>query len=124
MNRKILVVDDNEKNRKLVSLILQKEYKIIEAEDGEQAVKLAREIIPDLILMDIQLPVMDGTEALKLLRANDITSKIPVIALTSYVMKGDKDKFLEQGFDEYIAKPLKAGELRDAVKKHIKEGGI
>jgi len=116
MNKKIIVADDNEKNRKLVRLILQKEYEIIEAEDGDRAVKLAMENIPDLILMDIQMPVLNGTDALKLLRSDETTSKIPVIALTSYAMKGDEDKFLEQGFDGYIAKPLKARELMDAVK--------
>lgn len=121
MRGKILIADDNEKNRKLVRLILQKDYEIIEAEDGQQAVSLAKETAPDLILMDIQMPIMDGTDALKKLRSDEATTKIPVLALTSYAMSGDKNRFLEQGFDGYISKPLKTRELQDSVKKYLKD---
>lgn len=120
MAKKVLIVDDNEKNRKLFRVILRNSgYETIEAEDGEKGVKLAKEEIPALILMDIQMPVMDGIEATKVLRSEEMTSKIPVIALTSYAMKGDKEKFLGEGFVGYIAKPIDMKEFLGIIKKYV-----
>lgn len=119
---KILIVDDDAKTRKLLRAMLQNSgYEIIEAENGEQGIKLAKENIPDLILMDIEMPVMDGMSAFKVIRADESTKNIPVIALTSYAMKGDKEKFLAEGFDNYISKPIDVKEFLKIVKKHIKD---
>lgn len=119
---KILIVDDDAKTRKLLRVVLQNfGYEIIEAENGKQGIKLAKENIPDLILMDIEMPVMDGMSAFKVIRADESTKNIPVIALTSYAMKGDKEKFLAEGFDNYISKPIDVKEFLKIVKKHIKD---
>lgn len=119
---KILIVDDDAKTRKLLRAMLQNSgYEIIEAENGEQGIKLAKENIPVLILMDIEMPVMDGMSAFKVIRADESTKNIPVIALTSYAMKGDKEKFLAEGFDNYISKPIDVKEFMKIVKKHIKD---
>lgn len=121
MNIKILIVDDNENNKKLLSFILKKAgHETIEAKDGEEGVRLAKENLPALIFMDIQMPVMDGVAAMKLLRSELSTSKIPVIALTSYAMRGDNKKFIEEGFDNYIAKPIKVKEVLELVKEYIR----
>lgn len=122
INKKIvLIADDDAKNRKLFRVALQSYgYKTIEAEDGEQCVKLAKETLPDLILMDIQMPVMDGLTALMTLAANHAVSKIPVIAVTSYAMKGDREKFIKEGFNDYISKPIDIKEFLEMVDKTIR----
>ena len=118
---KILVVDDNGTNRKLLRVILKSiGYDTIEAEDGQQGVELARDFMPALIIMDIQMPVLSGNEALKILKADPATAEIPVIALTSYAMSGDKEKFLEEGFDSYIAKPVEQKKLLAAIEALLK----
>ena len=107
MEKVILIVEDDAKNLKLFRDLLQVSgYTTLEATDGKQGVELAREEKPDLILMDIQMPVMDGLEATKLLKNDDVTKDIPVIALTAYAMKGDEEKMREAGFDGYISKPI------------------
>jgi len=117
----ILIVDDNETNRKLCRLLLQKNgFETIEAEDGATGIKMAKEHLPSLILMDIQMPVMDGIAAMKALRAEPETASIPVIALTSYAMKEDKEKFLAKGFDGYISKPIDKNAFIDAVLKMLR----
>ena len=122
MGKKILIVDDHEKNRKLTKVILQNNgYETIEAEDGRKGVKTAKDNIPDLILMDIQMPEMDGLEAMKILKSEDSTKNIPIIALTSYVMKGDRERFLDEGFDSYIPKPVNVGILVEVIKQFIKD---
>lgn len=121
MSKKILIVEDNEKNRKLMRVILQNVgYETIEAEDGEQGVKLAKENIPFLILMDIQMPVMDGIEALRILRAELTTRDIPVIALTASAMRGDKERFLKEGFDGYISKPIDVKEFLKTIESILR----
>ena len=98
--QRILVVEDNEKNMKLFRDVLQaKGYQTLEATSGEQAVELATEHIPDLILMDVQLPGIDGIEALGRIQADERTKAIPVVALTAQAMSGDRERFLESGFD-------------------------
>jgi two-component system, cell cycle response regulator DivK len=103
----ILIIEDNEKNRKLVRDVLQvKGHKTIESETAEEGIKLALEKSPSLILMDIQLPGMDGITALKQLRANPQTKSIPVIAITASAMTYNRQKMLAEGFDGYQSKPI------------------
>lgn len=107
MEKVILIIEDDAKNLKLFRDLLQVSgYTTLEATDGKQGVELAREKKPDLILMDIQMPVMDGLEATKLLKNNDVTKDIPIVALTAYAMQGDEKKMREAGFDGYISKPI------------------
>jgi two-component system, cell cycle response regulator DivK len=115
----ILVVEDNKTNMKLVRDVLQaRGYRVVEATSGRQAVELATEHRPDLVLMDIHLPDFDGVEALGRLRADDRTTSIPVIALTALAMQGDRERFQAAGFDGYVSKPVNIGELVGAVKHH------
>lgn len=115
--KKILIIEDNEKNLKLFSVIIKSlGYEILTAMNGEEGVKMAKENAPDLILMDIQMPVMDGITALNMLRADERTRNIPVIALTSYAMAGDKEKFLGFGFSDYISKPIEVNKFSDVIK--------
>jgi CheY-like chemotaxis protein len=118
--QKILIVDDNDNNRKLLRVILEKSgYEVHETLYGEEGIRLAKELIPDLILMDVQLPTMSGLQATAAIKSDDTTSEIPVIAVTSYAMIGDREIFLSQGFDEYIPKPVNINELIETVKKYI-----
>jgi CheY-like chemotaxis protein len=113
----ILVIEDNDKNRKLVRDVLTyKGYDIVEAETGEDGVRLARERRPQLVLMDIHLPGMDGIEALRRLRADETTRAIPVIAVTASAMDQDRRKIMAAGFDGYQAKPLSVKEFLAAVE--------
>jgi two-component system cell cycle response regulator DivK len=103
----ILVVEDNEKNRKLVRDVLTvKGYRLLETETGEDGVRIAREQRPALILMDIQLPGIDGIEALRQLRAEPATATIPIVAVTASAMARDRQTILAAGFDAYQAKPI------------------
>jgi CheY-like chemotaxis protein len=103
----ILIVEDNLKNRKLVRDLLQFHgYVTLEAEDGKAGIQLAREQAPDLILMDIQLPGMDGQTAMHSLKNDTRTADIPIVAFTALAMKGDKERLLAAGFDGYIDKPI------------------
>jgi len=103
----ILIVEDNEKSLKLVRDVLRyKGYRTLEATTGNEGVRLAREAKPDLILMDIQLPGMDGLTAARLLRQDPVTAGIPVVALTAHAMKGDRERALKAGCNGYIAKPI------------------
>ncbi|CAG0959990.1 Polar-differentiation response regulator DivK [Burkholderiales bacterium] len=112
----ILIVEDNEKNMKLVRDILQaKGYGTIEAVTGEDGVRLAKEHVPALVLMDIQLPGISGIEALKRLRADPATASIPVIAVTASVMASDRRNITDAGFDGYVGKPLNLKEFLAAV---------
>jgi two-component system cell cycle response regulator DivK len=120
MNELILIVEDNEKNRKLVRDVLQhKGYKTLEAETGEEGVRLAQESSPALILMDIQLPGMNGIEALGRLRADAKTKKIPVIAVTASAMTHDRAKIMSAGFDGYQSKPINVKEFLVAVREML-----
>jgi two-component system, cell cycle response regulator DivK len=113
----ILIVEDNDKNLKLVRDVLQvKGYATMEAETGEDGVRLAVEHRPDLVLMDIQLPGMSGIDALRALRADPATATIPVIAVTASVMQQDRSQIMEAGFDGYIGKPLDLKPFLEAVR--------
>jgi two-component system cell cycle response regulator DivK len=117
----ILVVEDNEKNMKLFRDVLQATgYRTLEASTGEQALKLATELVPALVLMDIWLPDMDGVEALSRLRMDERTASIPVLAVTAQAMKGDSERFKEAGFDGYLSKPLDIDELLATVGQHCR----
>lgn len=110
--RRILIVDDEETNQRLLKAILEaKGYETLQAYDGTEGIKLAMESQPDLILMDIQIPEIDGIEAFKILQSEPSTMNIPIIALTSYAMSGDREKFLSIGFRDYLAKPISINEL-------------
>jgi len=123
-NELILIVEDNEKNLKLVRDVLQyKGYQTIEATTGEEGVRLARARIPDLVLMDIQLPGMDGITALGALRADPATRAIPVIAVTASAMTHDRKKIMAAGFDGYQSKPIKVKEFMDAVREMLDQRG-
>jgi two-component system, cell cycle response regulator DivK len=107
MKRSVLVVEDNERNRKLVRTILKfRGFEVIECDDGTPSLDLARQHKPALVLMDIQLPVMDGITALKRLRDDPSTRDIPVIAVTASVTPGERDKVLAAGFNAYVGKPI------------------
>ena len=113
----ILIIEDNDKNRKLARDVLQATgYKTIEAETGEEGVRLAKEKKPALILMDIQLPGIDGITALGQLRADEATRAIPVLAVTASAMTHDKQKILAAGFDGYQSKPIRVKEFLAAVR--------
>ncbi|MCI0632578.1 MAG: response regulator [Actinobacteria bacterium] len=119
---RVLIAEDNEKNMKLFREVLQvKGYETLEATTGEQAIELATGHAPHLVLMDIQLSGMDGLEALRRLREDDRTAAIPVIALTAQAMAGDRERFLEAGFDGYLSKPVNVVEFIGTVK-HLCEG--
>ncbi len=119
---KILIVEDNEKNLKLFSVIIKSlGYEILTAMNGEEGVNMAKDRLPDLILMDIQMPVIDGITALNMLKSDERTKNIPVIALTSYAMAGDKEKFLGLGFSNYISKPIDKDGFIKAIENILKE---
>ncbi len=106
MKPKIAVVEDNMDNRILVQAILEDEYEISEYENGMEVMDGLASNIPDLVLLDISLPGMDGTEVLEWLRTQGQLSHLPVIALTAHAMSGDREKYLEMGFDDYVTKPI------------------
>jgi two-component system, cell cycle response regulator DivK len=115
----ILVVEDNEKNMKLFrDVLLATGHRTLEASTGGQAVELATEHTPDLVLMDIQLPDIGGIEALSRLRADERTASVPVVALTAQAMEGDRERFLAAGFDGYLSKPVNVADLIDTVKRY------
>jgi CheY-like chemotaxis protein len=114
----ILIVEDNDKNRKLMRDVLAfKGYRLLEAETGEDGVRLAREQHPDLILMDIQLPGIDGIQALRQIRAEADTRSIPIMAVTASAMTHDRQKIMAAGFDAYQTKPLNVKQFMDAVRE-------
>jgi two-component system cell cycle response regulator DivK len=118
----VLLVEDNEKNMKLFRDVLRaRGYEILEATTGREAVELASEHVPDLVLMDVGLPDMDGVETLRRLRAVERTASIPVLALTAQAMAGDRERFLAAGFDSYISKPVNIVALVETVRMHCRE---
>jgi two-component system, cell cycle response regulator DivK len=115
----VLIVEDNEKNMKLLRDVLQaKGYATLEAESAETGLELARSYAPSLVLMDAQLPGMDGFEALALLRSDERTKSIPVLAVTAQAMRGDRERFVDAGFDGYLSKPVDVVQLLAVVQEH------
>jgi CheY-like chemotaxis protein len=118
MAEKILLVEDNPQNRYLVAFLLEKNgYEVISAEDGEEALAVVEEHRPDLILMDVQLPKLDGYEATRRIKADERFTNIPLVALTAHSMKGDRGKALAAGCDDYITKPVDAEGLLSRIKE-------
>jgi two-component system cell cycle response regulator DivK len=117
-NELILIVEDNEKNRKLARDVLtHRGYRVAEAETGEDGVRLAGELRPDLVLMDIQLPGMNGIDALRRLRGDSATRDIPVMAVTASAMTHDRQKIMAAGFDGYQSKPISMRPFVEAVEQ-------
>jgi two-component system cell cycle response regulator DivK len=113
----VLIVDDNVMNVKLARDVLRfAGYRVLEATTGEEAIAMAQEHRPDVVLMDIRLPGMDGTTAVQRLKGEPTTADIPVVALTSFAMKGDRERFLAAGFDGYLEKPISVREFPGQVR--------
>ncbi|HEY8124167.1 MAG TPA: response regulator [Methylocystis sp.] len=120
---KILLVEDNEMNRDMLSRRLRRNgYEVVIAIDGQQGVEMASAESPDLILMDMSLPVIDGWEAARRVRENEATRKIPVIALTAHAMAGDREKAIEAGCDDYDTKPVEITRLLGKITALIESG--
>ncbi len=117
--KKILVVDDAEFNRDLLLQLLEDDYEVIMAVDGGEGVKKAEQERPDLILMDLGMPVMDGWEATKRIKANSELKHIPIIAVTSHAMVGDEIQARQAGCDDYVPKPIDENELIRKIKKFL-----
>ncbi|HMP90329.1 MAG TPA: response regulator [Kiritimatiellia bacterium] len=119
MRRKVLLIEDNEQNRYLTEFLLnQRGYEIVSAFDGPRGIELARTIKPDIILLDIQLPNMDGYQVAQSLRLIDSLRAVPIIAVTSYAMVGDREKAMEAGCTGYIEKPINPDTFVDEVERH------
>lgn len=122
MKRTILVVEDDPRNLKLMRALLTfSGYQIIGARDGEQGIQSARTEKPDLILMDMQLPVLNGFDAVRMLKADPRTRDIPVIAVTALAMKGDRERVLETGADGYVSKPVQFDDVLCQIDRHLAE---
>jgi two-component system cell cycle response regulator DivK len=120
MPQTILIVEDNLNNRSLLKdLLTFYGYEIAVASDGQEGVALARKLMPDLILMDIQMSGMDGKTATEILKNDPATSGLKIIALTSFAMRGDQEKFLAAGFDWYLSKPINTRELPTQIKRWL-----
>jgi CheY-like chemotaxis protein len=120
--RRILVVEDNDMNMQLVEYLLEEEgYDIVKATSGEEALAITRDAgaAPDLILMDIHLPGMDGLSVVRAIKEDARTSRIPVLALTAHAMRGDKDRFLEAGCDGYISKPIDVKTFVASIERYL-----
>jgi two-component system cell cycle response regulator DivK len=119
---KVLVIEDNPINMKLIIEILSTEgYETLQARNAGDGIELASKEKPDLILMDIQLPGMNGLDAMKILKGDRGTAHIRIIALTAFAMKGDRERFLQEGFDGYISKPFRYTELIEAIQSLSKD---
>jgi CheY-like chemotaxis protein len=121
--RKILVVEDNDMNMQLVEFLLEEGgYEIVKATSGEEALALTRETndaTPDLILMDIHLPGMDGLSVVRAMKEDARTARIPILALTAHAMRGDRDRFLEAGCDGYISKPIDVKTFVASIERYL-----
>lgn len=121
---KVLIVEDNQTNMKFVADLLRRSgYDVLQANDAETGIALSREKLPDVILMDIQLPGMDGMTAAKAIRNDAKTAKIKIIAVTAFAMNGDRERMLEAGFDGYIPKPVRYRVLLDELASISGKGG-
>ena len=121
MPRKLLIVEDNQDNRELAIKVLKnKGYEIIEAVDGEEAIEMAISEKPDLILLDISLPKLDGYEVAKRLKSMEEFQEIPIVAFTAHAMKGDREKVIAGGFEGYISKPINVREFPDQIRLYLR----
>jgi len=120
MKEKILIVEDNPRNMRLIEMTLRaKNYTLLKATDGEEALDMAMREQPDLIIMDIQLPKVNGLEVTKKLRETPAFSHIPIIGVTAYAMKGDKERVIESGCDAYLSKPINTRELPEVIAEML-----
>ena len=119
--KKILIVEDVEINRDLLEQLLEEDYELLTAEDGAAAIRLAEAESPDLILMDMSLPVMDGWEATRILKGRDDLKRIPVIALTAHAMRGDEEKARACGCDDYLSKPVDEDRLFEKITHFLEK---
>jgi len=118
----VLVIEDNEDNMVLINRLLNKSrYRVLQAETGQKGINAAIEHRPDFIILDIQLPDMDGTEVLRSLRETDVTACIPIIAMTSFAMSGDCERLIASGCNGYIEKPIDPGSVIEQIREIIKE---
>jgi two-component system, cell cycle response regulator DivK len=120
-NRRILVVEDQEDNRRILrDLLTSRGYDLVEAEDGEKALAMAEDRSPDLILMDVQIPLIDGYEVTRRLKANPALRAIPIIVVTSYALSGDESKARAAGCNAYVSKPYSARQLLAKIQEYIR----
>lgn len=123
MRKRILIVEDQEDNRTIMrDLLSSVGFELIEAMDGEEGVRVAEREVPDLILMDIQLPVLDGFEATRRIKGNAALKNIPILAVTSYALSGDEAKARAAGCDGYVTKPFSPRQLLSKIQLHLAEG--
>jgi len=121
---KVLLVEDNEMNRDMLSRrLVRRGFEVVFAVDGQQGVDLARSEKPDIILMDMSLPVMDGWEATRRVKADDVTRGVPVIGLTAHAMSGDREKAIEAGCDDYDTKPVELDRLIEQMQRLLDGAG-
>lgn len=122
MPKRILIAEDDEMNRRLIrDVLMYYGYEVIEAANGDEAVKMAAKHKPDLVLMDLQMPVMNGAEAIRQLKNSPETKGIKIIAVTGFAMKSDRERTLETGADDYIAKPIDIRRLPGAIERLFEE---
>ncbi len=120
MTKRILVVEDQEDNRQIIrDMLSATDYQITEAENGEEALAAVAKLRPDLILMDIQMPILDGYEATRRIKANPALHSIPIIAITSYALSGDEQKARAAGCDDYVPKPYSPRQLLAKIREHL-----
>jgi two-component system cell cycle response regulator DivK len=121
MPRKILIVEDNEDSRELLAKVLRnKGYMIVEAVDGEEAIEKVVSEKPDLVLLDISIPKLDGYEVARRLKGREDVKDIPIVAVTAHAMKGDREKVIAAGFEGYISKPVNVRELPEQVRSYLR----
>lgn len=121
LKEKVMIVEDNPQNMKLLEILLRKSYVLLQAHDGEEALDMATREQPDLIVMDMQLPEMSGIEVTRRLRQMPVFSHTPIIALTAYAMRGDRERFLEAGCNAYLPKPISTRELPVMIERMLQE---
>ena len=123
MGRTVLVIEDNEQNLYLVTYILEKNgCEVVQARDGREGIAVAERRTPDLILLDIQLPGMDGYAVAQALRSNPVLARVPIVAVTSYAMTGDRERALAAGCSGYIEKPINPDTFMTDLSRHFTEG--
>jgi two-component system cell cycle response regulator DivK len=121
MTYRILYVEDNFQNKRLVNKILSaRGFEVLEADDGLTGVEMASKALPDLILMDISLPGIDGVEATQRIKAYQGTANIPIIALTANAMRGDRERFIAAGCDDYLPKPISTSDLLNLINTYLR----
>jgi CheY-like chemotaxis protein len=121
---RVLIADDKETSRELIRMVLESlGYEVREANDGLEAVRYARELPPDLIILDLQMPVLDGFGALAELRGDQTLAATPIMALTASAMQGDRERALAAGFDSYVSKPIPLAKLREEITRLLERPG-